>query len=58
MKTSALIALLQQRIKQYDDLEIVVYRQTGPDSWLMVPVKDVVLELKPRNRRVLEIQLE
>lgn len=55
MKASALVKLLEQRIKEYDDLEVQVYQQTGPDSWLMVPITGVVLERLPRNKRVLEV---
>lgn len=58
MKASELIKLLQQRIKEYDDLEVCVYQQTGADSWLMQPVTGAVFQLMLRNKRILELTTE
>lgn len=58
MKATSLVKVLQQRIKEYDDLEVEVYVQTGPDSWRMVPITGVQLVTLPRNKRILEVQTE
>lgn len=58
MKVSQLIKLLQQSIVDYDDLDVEVYKQTGPDSYLYFPVLNVAMVRRPRNRRIIEIETE
>jgi hypothetical protein len=40
MKISELIAQLEHALK-HGDTEVVICRQTGADSWALVPVTDV-----------------
>lgn len=41
MKSSKLIEKIQNMIDMYGDMDVVLNKQTGPDSWEVTPVKTV-----------------
>lgn len=49
MKASKLVSMIQKQIEDQGDYDIMMIQQTGPDSFMLEPVKNVTVGVAERD---------